>query len=168
MTEALERCVFDCNVFLQALGNNEGPAGRCVETALSGGLQLFISDLVLAEVAEVATRAEVAAKFRIPSDRVERLIANLRRVATLIADVPSVYQNPFDPDDSHYVDLACAATANLIVSRDKDLLRLMDQQREEGRDFHSRFPSLQILNPVDLLARLRGADDDKSSAGGAS
>src|SRR5258707_11533348 len=100
MTPPPVRCVFDCNVFLQALGNAQGPAGRCVEIALEGGLQLFISESVLDEIKDVATRPEIAAKFRIPPERVDRLIVNLQRVATLIANVPSVYLHPLDPDDS--------------------------------------------------------------------
>jgi predicted nucleic acid-binding protein len=56
-----------------------------------------------------------------------------------------------DPDDSHYVNLALAADAKLIVSRDRDLLDLMDNSIPEGLDFQGRFPSLRILDPVAFL-----------------
>jgi predicted nucleic acid-binding protein len=58
--------------------------------------------------------------------------------------IPEIYRNPFDPDDSHYVNLAVASNARLITSHDGDLLNLMDESRPEGRDFRRRFPDLQI------------------------
>jgi predicted nucleic acid-binding protein len=75
------RVVFDCNVFLQALANPSGPAGRCVELAL----------------------------------------------ARLKAD------------------------AKLVVSRDRDLLDLMDPKKPEAAAFQRLYPSLRILNPVGFL-----------------
>jgi predicted nucleic acid-binding protein len=42
----------------------------------------------------------------------------------------------------------------LVVSRDKDLRDLMDQNRPEGRDFHRRFPSLEIIEPQQFLREL--------------
>jgi predicted nucleic acid-binding protein len=35
------RVVFDCNVFLQALANPDGPAGQCLEFALTGKATLM-------------------------------------------------------------------------------------------------------------------------------
>jgi hypothetical protein len=49
------------------------------------------------------------------------------------------------------VDLALKAEAQLIVSRDRHLLMLTDPARKEGQDFQARFPTLRILDPVQLL-----------------
>lgn len=51
------KAVLDCNVFLQALGNPSGPAGRCVQAALAGQFQLFIARLLIDELLEVCPRA---------------------------------------------------------------------------------------------------------------
>jgi predicted nucleic acid-binding protein len=48
-----------------------------------------------------------------------------------------------------------AANAKLIVSRDKDLLSLMDLASPESRDFQARFHSLRIITPVQLLNEIR-------------
>lgn len=56
-----------------------------------------------------------------------------------------------DPDDAHYVNLALAADARLILSRGKDLLDLMDSTKPEAAEFQKRFPTLRILNPVGFL-----------------
>jgi predicted nucleic acid-binding protein len=59
-----------------------------------------------------------------------------------------------DPDDAHYVNLALAADARLIVSRDRDLLDLMDSAKPEAAEFQSRFPALRILDPVGFLREI--------------
>jgi predicted nucleic acid-binding protein len=72
-----------------------------------------------------------------------------------VATVPTLYEHPHDPDDSHYVNLALAAGARLVVSRDRDLLNLMETNRPEGEEFRRRFPELRILDPVEMLRELR-------------
>jgi uncharacterized protein len=74
---------------------------------------------------------------------------------TLVENAPHVFDLPRDPDDAHYIDLAVASQAKLIVSRDKDLLSLRDEENEEARDFRTRFPDLEILTPPELMERLR-------------
>jgi predicted nucleic acid-binding protein len=59
-----------------------------------------------------------------------------------------------DPDDAHYVNLALAAGADVIVSRDRDLLDLVAANRPESVEFRRRFPALQILTPEEVLRRL--------------
>jgi predicted nucleic acid-binding protein len=78
-------------------------------------------------------------------------------LAEMINDVPDTYQHPVDPDDSHYVNLALAAGATLITSRDRHLLALMDQSQSLGRAFRQQFPQLDIIRPEELLSRLRPA-----------
>ena len=63
MGSAREKVVFDCNVLLQAIASPGGPAGRCVQLALDGGVQLFVSELILAELLDVASRPNVASKL---------------------------------------------------------------------------------------------------------
>jgi predicted nucleic acid-binding protein len=72
-------------------------------------------------------------------------------MASLIADVAHVFEFRRDPKDAHYVDLALAVNAKLIVSRDKDLLSLRDASTLEGREFLDRFPMLLILTPTEAL-----------------
>ena len=78
----------------------------------------------------------------------------MTEIATTLSVVPAVFEFPRDPTDAHYVDLAIAAHAKLIVSRDLDLLSLGDPQTADGQDFQRRFPGLQILTPTQLLQQL--------------
>jgi putative PIN family toxin of toxin-antitoxin system len=145
------RVVFDCNVFLQAMSDTGAPSGQCVKLAFEGKAELFISRFVINELRRVTTRPKVVAKLRLSSDRIDQFLTAIERVATLIVNVPEFFSYRRDPTDAHYINLALAANAKLIVSRDRDLLDLMDRTKPEAADFNNRFPQLQILDPVEFL-----------------
>jgi len=147
------RVVFDCPIYAQALINLRGPAAACLLLAQSGRILLFISDYVVQEIRELPTKLKP--KLGVTSERVENLILDLAKYARPIDNVPDQYVSPFDVDDSHYINLALATRSQLVVSRDKHLLDLMDQAREEARDFVKRFPELRIIEPQILLQMLR-------------
>jgi putative PIN family toxin of toxin-antitoxin system len=145
------RVVFDCNIFLQALASPDGPAGRCVQLAIEGKVSLFLSPAVLEELRDVASRPRVIAKLGLVADRVEQFLEAVEIAATVLTDFPETFAYRRDPDDAHYVNLAIAAGANLIVSRDRDLLGLMDPAKPESAKFRQRFPLLRIQEPVAFL-----------------
>jgi uncharacterized protein len=148
------RVVFDCNIFLQALASPDGPAGRCVQLAFDRKVDLFISPAVLEEVREVSARPKVIAKLRLISDRVQEYMEALEMAATVLTGFAETFSYQRDPDDAHYVNLAAAAGAEVIVSRDTDLLDLMDAARPEAAAFQARFPLLRILDPVAFLGEV--------------
>ena len=57
---------------------------------------------------------------------IEEFFQTIQISATILEAFPELFAYARDPDDAHYVNLALAADAKLIVSRDKDLLDLMD------------------------------------------
>ena len=159
MIAVLKRVVFDCNVHLQALINESGPAGRCVDAAFRGTVELYWSSVVSEELRRTAQRRWLQAKFKhITAYRLDQYLINVERVARVLEEVPEVFAYKRDPDDAHYVNLAVAAKAELIVSRDKDLLTLMDADNPDGVNFQNRFPTLRILTPPQFLVELDGRD----------
>jgi putative PIN family toxin of toxin-antitoxin system len=161
-SDAIDRVVFDCNVFAQAMITPMGKSGQCVDQVLDGRLRLFWSDYVLAEIRRIPNKP-TPRKLGIISEVVESLIARLLPVAHLIENPPPVYNHPLDPKDSHYVDLAVATDSKLIVRSDKHLLNLMRPQSRDRADFIHRFPAIAILQPWQLieLLRSRGAEPGK-------
>jgi putative PIN family toxin of toxin-antitoxin system len=145
------RVVFDCNTFLQALAAPDGPAGKCVQLAIERKVDLFVSRAVIGELRDVTGRPKVVAKLRLVTERVEEFFATIEIAATLLEGFPEVFAYQRDPDDAHYVNLALAANARLIVSRDRDLLDLMDSTKPEAAEFQMRYPALRILDPVGFL-----------------
>lgn len=153
MANEAERVVFDCVVYAQAIINPDGPAGACLEFARNGALSLCISDYLLGEIRELP--GKLKPRLQITPEKVEQFILDLVSFSRMVQSVPEVYILDRDPDDSHYINLALAADAKLITSRDRDLLDLMDPSQSAGREFALHFPQLQILTPEQLLTRVR-------------
>ncbi|MGL4512429.1 MAG: putative toxin-antitoxin system toxin component, PIN family [Lacipirellulaceae bacterium] len=149
-----ERVVFDCNVYFQALISPNGPAGRLFAMAAVRRVHLFASAYVLNELRELTADERIQKKYRLAAELLGEFFDSIGAAATVVESVPRVFEFPRDPDDAHYVDLALAAGAKLIVSRDKDLLSLADGTSPEGSDFHRRFPGLAVLTPTELLTLL--------------
>ena len=148
-TPAPIAAVFDCSVFAQALINPRGPAAACLTAAQEGRVRLFVSEYVLGEVRELADK--LPPRVRPSPERVDRLVGELARYAHAVVDVPAQFQYPRDPDDAHYVDLALAAGATYVVSRDRDLLDLGDPALDASREVARRFPDLKFVDPVAFL-----------------
>lgn len=154
-TPAIPKVVFDCNVFLQALVNPNGPAGRCKKLVDRGEVELFVSEEVLAEVSEVLSRPrtrKLAPALTI--EVVEAFIEDVRLKSICLRNVPEEYRLERDPKDEQYINLAIVAGAKFIVSRDNDLLDLMNPNSKTAGEFQRRFPMLKIINPTDLLAEV--------------
>ena len=155
MYPAIPKVVFDCNVFLQALVNPHGPAGRCKQLVERGEVELFVSEDVLAEVSEVLSRPrtrKLAPALTI--EAVEAFITDVRLKSICLRNVPEEYRFERDPKNACYINLAIVAGAKFIVSRDNDLLDLMKPNREAAREFQRRYPLLKIINPIDLLTEV--------------
>lgn len=157
------RVVYDCVVFLQGLIKESGPGAECLELFEDGIIELFISEGVLNEIGDVLTRPDLQHKFPLLTQkRAEDLLGGLKERATFLESVPAEFSYDRDPKDEMYVNLALAARATYLVSRDNDLLDLM-KETDTGRDFRERFPSLTILDPV---AFLREVEESVKELGG--
>ncbi len=144
--------VFDCMIFLQGLVNEKGTAVNCLELVENDRIKLFISEDILAEIADVLTRPKLQARFSLlTEERVERLLEILNQKATLIKNVPKIFAYPRDPKDEKYINLAVEAKADYIVSRDNDLLDLMTDFTDEAKEFRQRFRPLRIIEPLEFL-----------------
>jgi putative toxin-antitoxin system toxin component, PIN family len=147
--------VFDCVVFLQGLIKESGPAVTCLERFEQGRLSLVISPDILAELHDVLSRSQLRRDFPLLTDeKVEQLIETLLLKGRLLRNVPRRFELPRDPEDEPYLNAATESGAQFLVTRDRDLLDLMNLDTKQGRDFQFRFPQLKILNPVEFLEAL--------------
>ena len=149
------RVVFDCMLFLQGAANPDGPAAACLRVAEQGHVELCVSSEILSEVGDVLTRPKMRQRFSaLTAETVSAFQSRVSRFALVVNDVPRVVSLPRDPKDEKYLDLAVAAGAECLVSRDNDLLDLMDLQRPESGAFRAAFPQITILDPVAFLRTL--------------
>jgi putative PIN family toxin of toxin-antitoxin system len=143
----IRKAVFDAMVFLQAGANPTGPSGACFEHARFGRLALVTSPETISEIRGLLARPNIRKKFPHLTDEVAAgLVAEIERISTSLSDVPRVFVFPRDPKDEPYINLAIAAGADYLTTRDKDLLDLMEET-----DFTSRFPAVRVIDPASLL-----------------
>jgi len=155
------RVVFDCNVLLQAAAREKSVAAKCLNLAESGLIQLFVSKEVLAEVEDVLNRPEIRAHFPDLSDEiVGAFLKRLQKLSVLVRLVPKKFSYPRDEDDEPYINLAVAAGANFIISRDRDLLDLMTGYNNECKEFRQRFRSLKVVEPIEFLKLLENSESE--------
>ena len=163
------RAVFDCMVFLQGAMRATGPAAACFRLVDGGAVQMCVSAELLAEVKGVLARPALQGRYKtLAPEKVAKFMAEAEAKAVLISDVRPVFTYARDPKDELYVNLAVAAGAGYLVSRDRDLLDLMDQTTEAGRDFCQRFPGLRTLDPVAFLRDFAAGEDELPPSGEAS
>jgi putative PIN family toxin of toxin-antitoxin system len=145
-------------VFLQAAAKPLGPAGACIDRAEKGHVELLVSTEIVEEVRDVLNRPAIQRKFRtLTPERAADIIARVERVAVIFDPVPNAFSFCRDPKDSMYLNLAIAGSAELVVSRDKDLLDLMTSTDSESTAFRTAYPNIRIVNPVAFLQTFRPA-----------
>jgi uncharacterized protein len=133
------RVVLDTNVYVSAFQRPEGLIARVWQDARKGMYALFASPHIVGEVAQTLRE-----DFRWSDQRVQLRMKGLVGVAKIVvpAYIPDVIKE--DPDDNHILACALAGNANLIVSRDLDLLRL------------KTYGTIGIMSPIDFLHTLEG------------
>jgi putative PIN family toxin of toxin-antitoxin system len=141
--------VFDTGIVLQAAINPLGPAGAALDQEK---VTAYVSPRLRSEWEDVLTRPSLRA--RNPELTDAQVAAALQRFdaqAIMVPNAPTYLVYPRDPDDEPVINLAIHVKASFLVTRDRDLLDLMDESRPEGRNFRQRFPDLKILDPVSFL-----------------
>lgn len=120
--------------------------------AEKGHVEHCISSEILSEVRDVLTRPKIRQQFSaLTAETVSAFLARVSRFAVAVSAVPRVVSFPRDTKDEKYLDLAVAVGAECLVSRDNDLLDLMDTHRPECQVFRAAFPQITILDPISFL-----------------
>jgi uncharacterized protein len=153
------RAVFDCNILLQAAAFRDGPAGLCLRLVEQGSVALFVSKATLAELTRVFSYEEVQefAPHLTPRD-IESFFRRLEYRATRARTVRHLIEDPRDPTDEKYLDLAVAVDADYLVTRDKDLLSLRTSHSVVAKQIRQRTHPLKILTPVSFLREIEDRD----------
>jgi putative PIN family toxin of toxin-antitoxin system len=139
--------VFDCVVLLQAAANPLGPAGACLAFVESEDVKLFLSAAILEEARDVFLRPATQERFpRLTEEKADRFLFKVATLSTFVQGVPATAKLSRDPADKKYLQPALAAQVPFLVSRDKDLLDLMEDEA-----FRIAYPALAIIDPVSFL-----------------
>jgi putative PIN family toxin of toxin-antitoxin system len=121
------RLVVDTNVLVSAF-LWQGTPGRLIEQAGEKEIELFTSRTLLDELATTLAKKKLAKPVLATGLTPDQILRNYRRLVTLVTARQFLQQVSRDADDDIVLACALAASADLIVSGDDDLLVLKDFQ----------------------------------------
>lgn len=145
--------VFDTNIYLQAILSETGPANACVEELFAGRIVVFVHPEILAEIDDFLLRPRVRTKYRqVRHFRTADLVRKIRKFGTWVPSVDRILEFDRDPTDALFLNLAVAAAADFLVSRDNDLLQMAGAEA-----LVNVRPDLKIVDPYQFLQAVRVA-----------
>ena len=146
------RAVYDCMIFLQGAASAESPAALCLLLAERRLVELCLSDAVLAEIKDVLGRPRLRQKFtRLTDEFVSKFLATLEGFSTMYRQVSEEILLTRDKKDEPYLNLAYAANADYLVTRDSDLLDIPFSTDADSMRIKELCPTLQFTDPVAFL-----------------
>jgi putative PIN family toxin of toxin-antitoxin system len=133
------RAVYDCNVILSGIGWN-GSARKCLKLVAQRRVFLFVTDEILAEYESVIpeTLAEEVPEVD-PHPKLAWIKSKSRRVEAS----PLGKRRSRDAKDDVYLAAALGASAEYVVTYDKDLL---DLDKPFG---------IETIRPAEFLRRIK-------------
>ena len=140
--------VYDCMMFFMQAARPQR-VRETFQLVEEGKVTYCLSPPVLAEIRDVLTRPKHRSQFaQLTDELVSAFLQEITRRSQFIENVPEEYILARDPKDSKYINLAIAAKAQYLVTRDADLLELMNRDLPVGQEFQQRFPRLKIAEPA--------------------
>jgi putative PIN family toxin of toxin-antitoxin system len=133
------KVVLDTNVYISVFNFPESPLWEIWRHARNGTYNLIISPAIIKEFARICRE-----NFSWGENKIVHHLKLITTYAEIVVPqfVPDVIKE--DPDDNHILACALAGKANLIVSRDLDLLRL------------KKYEEIGFMSPIDFLHTLEG------------
>jgi putative PIN family toxin of toxin-antitoxin system len=136
------RVVIDTNVLVSALLTRGGLPEAVIDLAISGAVQWFASESVLAEYKVVLKRPRLAIDFR----KVADAIARIRAIVSVVSPAVRVAAAT-DPDDNQFLECAEAAQAHYLVTGNI-------------RHFPEAWKETRIVTPREFIDAWTTAPDD--------
>lgn len=104
---------------------------------------LYTTEEILQETRRVLLeKPHIRNRYNYSSEKVEVFINYLRNISTVVAQLPDIRVIERDPKDDIIISCAVAASADYIISRDRDLLDL------------GNYGEIQIVSPEEFMGIL--------------
>ncbi len=110
-------------------------------------INLYTATEILQEIRYVLLeKPHIRNRYTYSSEKVETFINYLKDISIIVAQLPEIRVIERDPKDDMIIACAVAASADYIISRDRDLLDLGNYQQ------------IQIVTPEHFMRILRSGD----------
>ncbi len=136
----MTRVTLDANVLAPASANLGGASGRLYLKCAAGHFELILSEHILGELSR-ALNDRYYRERQTPASAAN-YIAQIRKLATIVAPDPDVRGIATHPEDDFVLATAASGQADFLCTRDRQLLMLR------------RFRDVSIVSPGELLALL--------------
>jgi putative PIN family toxin of toxin-antitoxin system len=136
------RVVIDTNVLVSALLTSGGLPEAVIDLAISGEVQWFASEPVLAEYEEVLKRPRLA----IDSGKAADAMARIRAIVSVVSPAERVAAAS-DPDDNQFLECAEVARAHYLVTGNI-------------RHFPEVWKQTRVVTPREFMDAWTAAPDD--------
>ena len=111
-------------------------------------INLYTATEILQEIRYVLLeKPHIRNRYTYSSEKVETFIDYLKDISIIVAQLPEIRVIERDPKDDMIIACAVAASADYIISRDRDLLDLGNYQQ------------IQIVTPEHFMRILRSGED---------
>ncbi len=144
----MERVVLDTSTLISGL-LWDGNEATVIEKAENRTIKLFVSHHLLEELEGVLKRDKFFKKLKGKEYTVEKAVAKIALIATLIEPNIKIDVVKEDPDDNRVLECAVSAKATVIVSGDSHLLNLRN------------YAGIDIVSTIDFMKQISGQKENK-------
>lgn len=137
----MKRVVLDTNTLISGL-LWDGNESMVIEKVEKKEIKLFISYQMLEELEGVLKREKFSKRLEGKEYTVEKAVAKIALIATLIEPNIDIDIIKEDSDDNRVLECAVSARATVIVSGDSHLLNLND------------YAGIQIISTIDFIKQI--------------
>ena len=141
------RVVFDSNVLARAHQRADGPARQALVQVTRGSHTLILSSYILWELERVLAYPRLLKRSGLSPDDIAEYLENLAEIAYLVTPEPVPEYVLRDPTDGPILGTALAGQAEILCTRDADLLA------EDVRRFCSA-KGIRVLTDLEFLETL--------------
>jgi uncharacterized protein len=125
----MTRAVFDSSVLISAFLRPGGLSDELLTLATRGDFQLILApEIILETWRKLLSGGRIRARYAYSDERAHRFCRGLLRAAEIVRDLPQIAGVVRDPNDDMILACAVKAQAAAIVTRDNDLLTLVEYQ----------------------------------------
>jgi putative PIN family toxin of toxin-antitoxin system len=107
------KVVFDTNIFISAIIFGGNPR-TCLELARQGEIKLYISSLLLLELA-----GKLREKFDFSEEDIDNILVGISVFSEMTSPTTEISLIKSDPDDNRILEIAKEVEADYVISGDK-------------------------------------------------